>query len=266
MGREVSNFSFKHINELDIIVLEKPFLTIHNPFVRDLIGKIIQLKIEGYDAESSNYFAFDTSDLIASHFICGKYINENFQPLISFKGVSLKECKRHQLEFNGESVVSKLQSSRHKKCISKFIEKSLNETGDVGYTGSLAMSPHVTRKENRVELLKIFEAMIALYNYHNTRRYSMCIARISQGAPNIISRVGYKKIKDNFGELPPQAYPQYIDDYFELMTMEEVSKEGLQIINNIKSLWERRFTINGDKEKKSQIDKIHLPGIQKRAA
>lgn len=250
-----SSIHFNSYEDLQIVVLDKPMYFMHEPFVRDVLSKVIRLKIDSYETIRSNYFAFDYTDLMATHFLAGTITNDEFEPLIGIKCISMNECESRKIHFSAESVAENTNSQIHIKAVNNFITTSLREVEDIGYIGSLALEPRITDKIQRIALLEVFESMVARYCYFQKIKHCICIGRVKTDAPKVISRIGYEKIAYNNVELPPVICPLYANEEFYFMTLKNLSDETLILAEKYRNHWEDKIIFSDNVFDYAQLSK-----------
>lgn len=218
---------------------------LHLPFVRDLFSKLAKLKVDAYETCHTRYFAFDMTDLIATHFIVGQFDEMNlFNPLITFKGLSYPKAQRWGIPFSGWDVIQKTNSPTHMNAVQDFFNSCTQEKINFGYAASLALCPSIKDRQDRMELVKMFESMIARFNFHFDIQKSFCIGRVKNEAYKLMMRVGYLPIQHLNETLSPVRFPQYANDEFYVLVYNNLTALGAELMEQYESYWNERITIS----------------------
>ena len=254
-------------NDLRMLILDCPLKLMDDPFVRDLLAKLIKLKAEGFETVTSKYFAFDQSDLVATHFIVGRF-NESgmFDPLISYKGMGEESYLDWGIDFSGISVVEATGSKDHIIAIENYVDKIKRCDKKIGYSASLAMCPLIRSRREKNLLLEMFLFMSSKFITDFGLNSSICIARVKKKSHRILQRIGYRPLKLFGQELPAVPFPQYINDEFLIMVLDEISEEGMRIVGQYSSQWDQRIIISENVNNLSHMYNVNLPDEHRTAS
>ncbi|KYG65836.1 hypothetical protein AZI86_01820 [Bdellovibrio bacteriovorus] len=129
--------------KFQLVVLESPIENWSDPAVQKLFNKMVTLKKNGYESRySQGVLPVDTSDFFATHvLLCEKKINNDLNPIMGYKTVSLSKCLQYNQNFPGLGLVQSANATEHISVVKDIVQRcSQNNTG-LSYLGSWTIDP-----------------------------------------------------------------------------------------------------------------------------
>ncbi len=164
-----------------------------NSDVRDLYSKILNLKMQAFEANTLSYFPLDKYDHIATHMaVCLDNGDGVLNPILAFRAISTERCKQwNNISFIGQEIVNEIDSDIHKMALNSFL--GTKENDNIAYLSSIVMDP-LHSPEVLCESLKMFISMSSFYHKEWSISKSFTIGRKNCKSDLLI--------KKRFGLLP----------------------------------------------------------------
>ena len=138
---------------LKIVVLNNPSASWHDAEVRDLFGKIVQLKLCGYRAEyPSGALPLDTTDFIGAHVAIVEQNEDGLSPLLAYKVVSGEQAGRHGLDFPALTTMRSANAESQALVLQELLEDCRRSDRRVGYGSGWTIRPDLRRRRKVVRL------------------------------------------------------------------------------------------------------------------
>ena len=247
-------------DKVRIVILKKPYDTYReSQFTRDLLSKIFQLKLTGYQ-QHYPYGILPISDIdfIADHIvICLESENKELTPISGFKSVRNSVCKQFNLPFP-------IVAHKYGREVEKFsdyvsgIHAWMNDLelkkSEFAYNASWTIQPNLDKSVRNL-VRELTYSLVCLY-YTTEKIDYMINSTAALHAVNINEeRMGMHYLKDSAGnKLSSFKSPTFFDQPFFIMHTIEggFSAEFLEYSQKFKQLWDDRLVI-GEKVQDEKI-------------
>lgn len=232
-------------DEFRLVVLTCPYDTWSDGLTRDLFGKIVLLKIRGYQKEYPyGILPADATDFIGTHVIIGRGSNENFVPMMGYKAVSLSRTNFHNVAFPALSLVKNVNAVDHISAMDLLIKDCNKSNLDLIYGGSMTIDPDLRGDEALVS--KLWEMMMASHLNHdlaNGFKRAITGAACRFKLQRVFSYMGYEQLKLDGKDLPPIAVPFANNEEVLLFYRKQLSPAAAALAAKYKYLWDQRLEI-----------------------
>ena len=236
------------LNSLQILTLDSIIDIWDQPQIKDIFHDIVSVKKKGYDhgfQGEHDVLPFDGTDFIGTHqAICYKQ-GERLIPLLSFKSVTLKSCKRFNLVFPIISGVRAANAETHLKAVMAIIDECERDNISLTFDSSFTVNPIVHNDlELELTLHKIFLAVVALHRISNDIGKAMTFAN-----HRFKTNVTFKKMGDRPLAYQGKALPSIITPFlgYSEATIyvcdRKFSSRVMESIERYQYLWEKRLVL-----------------------
>lgn len=134
--------------KFQLVVLDSPIESWSDPAVQKIFNKMVTLKKNGYEScYSQGVLPVDTSDFFATHvLLCEKQTNNDLNPIMGYKTVSLSKCQQYNQNFPGLGLVQSASATDHIGVVKDIVQRcSQNQTG-LSYLGSWTVDPEFKKR------------------------------------------------------------------------------------------------------------------------
>ena len=150
--------------EFSVFIIECPYDNYSLPEVRELLPRVFELKIRGYQKEHPyGILPVDSYDQVGNHILVAEKLNGSWIPRMGFKSVTAQRCLLHQLNFPLHNYL-KGAPPEHRLAVEALISEHLGSKQNLGYNGSWTMDPELRRDpEYRLLLRDLTRALLVHY-------------------------------------------------------------------------------------------------------
>jgi hypothetical protein len=232
----------------NIVILENPLLTWHEPQTRAIANDIVAMKVEGYGRAFNDpllVIPLDVFDFVGNHILLFK----DNKLVMGYKNVFLHDCQRMNLEFPLNQHVRSGGTEEHKKAYAEFFQ--VHSKRRVCYDCHLTVSNGVSKNpETLYECLSILYALVFHYRHEYRVDFTFMLGTFFAGTHKTFQKMGSKV----FGGLGPIHFSSY--DQREALIMlcdKSFSVKAQYYSKKYAPLWENRTVINANSYVKSNV-------------
>lgn len=191
--------------QLRFVILESPYRHWEDPDARDFFGKVVSLKLKGYQHEyRAGVLPLDTTDFVCDHLAICAENSEGLTPLLAFKSMSLTACELHRLDFPLVNLTRMSHVPDHEAAVASILKSCASRRERVLYYSSLTIDPRYRRDPAASALLHdAFAALHALEFQDAGPGHAMILAVLKFKVPRIFTPLGYAPLSLAGRELPP---------------------------------------------------------------
>lgn len=191
----------KFLDNLQVIILEKPYENLDTEFGRQMFSGLMALKIKGYLAiHNDGAMPVDTTDFIANHIIVTRKDDPANNILMCYKSTSYSDCQKFNIPF---PFLQLLKNAAHPECsgeMEKILADCTKNEEEITYDTGWTICPSVRDDK---ELQGALKEMITMFAINHHRDYGV----------NHWVTLGILKVKT--------------DQYFLKMGLEEISSRPI---------------------------------------
>ena len=235
------------------VILENPYDSWSDPVLREILPKIIELKLEGYKHEYPyGVLPVDTTDFIGVHHVICEDRGGILVPLLAYKSISLERCQTHRLPFPLLSLTQLPKVTCHGKAVAALIHCCESTGKPLSYYGSWTIHPEVRKDEVTSAFLREMMAGLHPLSYlesgGNEEILTLAVLRFK--VDRMFKFWGYQRAKWQGEELPNFQLPSF---FGEAVTMYHFSgnfpETALMAAKKFKHYWDQRLVIGSSREK-----------------
>lgn len=231
------------MNKYKIIVINNAYASLGDPTVRDMYGKIIDLKKRCFSTVYSNSYApVDKWDMHGTHLtLCG--LDNN--PLVTMRTVTNKVCRIYGYPYNGLSLLSSANCELHKKVLMKYISDREEQGKTIGTVTGLSFDPlKIKTSEYRKIMLNIFVPLF-IFNFLNQKWDGGVLIGANRSGLNdrYSKEVGFDFLRSDSEKLSPIRIPSCGNQEFDVMTIDKLNSSGIQIAQGFYDFWIDRTVV-----------------------
>jgi hypothetical protein len=241
-----------------MVTLECPYDQWENPQVQSLFGKIVALKIRGYQAEYPyGVLPVDATDYVGTHHVvCKEENNGVLQPLMAYRSITYARTKTHQLPFPIEAMFKGCNLPVHLKAAEQIIERCKGEQKTLSYDSSWTIDP-ATRNDRDLatHLRGLMNAMHSLYHTHNNTGEILSGGVLRFKMDKLFKYWGYEPLSYDGKTLESFGLPLVFGEVITIFHQQNgFSKQSLEEAMKYQDFWENRILLQGPKIDKN-VDK-----------
>jgi hypothetical protein len=234
------------LESLRLVVLDCPYETWNDPPVREWFGKMVALKLMGYQKEYPwGILPLDGSDFIGTHLMVCEEREGQLLPLLAYKSISLGRCRIHQSTFPVLGLAMGCRSERHVAALEAILARHEADPSRLSYDGSWTIHPEARRDQQRTTLLR--EIMQAVHVLHHERRGTqefLSLGAVRFKVEQFLGFWGYRPILDLSGVMDPLRLHAYFNEKVMMMHLVgEFSPAARALAEKYRSLWGSRIEI-----------------------
>ena len=240
---------------LKIVVLDNPSANYDNPFVRDLLSKVLELKIRGFRQRwPKEYLPVCKSDFFGTNLVLCLEMDTGLQPLVAYRAVTKKRCDQYHFKFPGYTLCDNTGSLPHINAVRSFNEESLKQGKNLAYSSVFTIDHWMLidkEKIPRKKVRNIVDFLLPLFAYQHIHwkvDHSVAVGSVKTKTDQMYHRMGLFPIKYKGEELPPQRFPELGDGLFEVQTLTTLTDESLAAAQRYLPLWKDRIHISDENQ------------------
>lgn len=149
-----------------IVQMENPFESWHDPVIRRLFEKTSTLKFKGYRPKfPQGVLPLDASDWIADHFLLCRHDRGDIEPVMGFRRMKLARSRQYFQGFAPALICHESGCTHHIRAIDKLIQRFDSQPELISYTGSFTIMPEL--RADRMLIEELVRFMVVLhYLFH----------------------------------------------------------------------------------------------------
>lgn len=242
-------------NNLKIVVLECPYDTWNVPPTQEIFGKMVSMKIGGYQQRHPyGVLPVDTTDFISTHILICEGPGNDLKVLTGYKMISLERCRIHNVQFPMAAIFDAAKAPIHKAAALAIIEDCEANKIPLLYTGSWTFhSSIIGNREFVRELHPVFEAMYYFAFKDCGFKQIMCGCVPSMRTNTLFEKWGHYRVQKDGEQLPPVSVPHLQGDQVVLMHLREFSDSVIQNAEKWRSLWQNRTVVSAESSRAQVI-------------
>ena len=243
-----------HGGKLRIVVINAPYDTLDDPLTQELLGKLVALKIAGYQKEYPyGVLPVDTGDFVGTHLIVCEELDGKLSVLMGYKSISVERCETHHLKFPIFHLLEFDPLENYRQAVRDVLSEAASKGESVAYNASWTISPEVSRDTDlRKTCVDLTVAMMYFYytEYKIPNIVAAAIRRFKVDRLKIF--IGYNYLKLGETVLPPVMLPTFFNEVASVMHLREFTPEAIELSMRYLTLWEKRITLE---RRDSQVQK-----------
>lgn len=242
--------------KLRVVVLDCAYDTIQHPRTLDLLGKIMAMKVLGYQSEYPyGVLPIDTSDFVGVHILLCEENGTTLEPLMGFKSITAQRCKIHNLPFPVFNILSGADLPDHRKALEIIMHEIQEKNEQVAYNSSWTIHPDIRHNPILRQLCIDMTAVFLLKYYEDYKiPHVLAGATLRFKVDRLKKFVGFEHVTLNGTKLANFECKPFFGETVSLMYMNRFRDEARFWANRYKPYWENRITIaNSSKEAQIKI-------------
>ena len=231
--------------KLQIVVINAPYDTLDNPLTQELLGKLVALKIAGYQKEYPyGVLPVDTGDFVGTHLIVCEELEGKFTVLMGYKSISIERCETHHLKFPIFHLLESEPLENYRQAVRDVLSEAVSKNESVAYNASWTISPEVSRDTVlRKICVDLTVAMMYFYYTEYKIRHIVAAAIRRFKVDRLKLFIGYNYLKLGETVLPPVMLPTFFNEVASVMHLTEFTPEAIELSMSYLGLWENRITL-----------------------
>jgi len=240
------------LKNLRIIVIDNPYDQMSEPLVQELLPRVFDLKIKGYRSRYDyGVLPLDTSDFIATHFVIAHPKGAVFQPILSYKMLTLKRAKLFNLPFSPMVMMQQCGTEKHVQAVRQIITNAELKGRDVSYIGSLTIDPEYKSDKLLVQkLMDLFVVCHYFYSLENNISEGLSGATVRFKMSRLVERIGYKPLELEGEALSPIVVPAISNEISQFYYLQSFSAESETISHFGKKYWKDAIYLGRGQDQK----------------
>jgi len=238
------------LDRLQIVVLDCPYTSIHEPLTQKYFSQFMAAKLKGYQEEYPyGVLPFDRYDMIGTLLLlCEKNENGDLETLMSFKSTSMERCSLFDVPF--ELLVQYTEKTRpHHEATTKILESAKSRGVNVGFNSSWTIQRKARENRALTLLIRDLTAMMMNNYYSSFHIEEVLIATVVRfKVDKMLLPVGFDYLKVDETVLPPFSCPFLFGEQTAVMHLKEFSNEAKGFAQKYSRLWQNRIQIGGIRE------------------
>jgi hypothetical protein len=236
------------LDDLQVIVLEKPYETLNDDFGRQMFAGVMALKIRGYLAiHNEGAMPVDTTDFIATHLIVTRKNDPINNVLMAYKSTSYLDCEKFKLAFPFTQL---LKNAGHPNCsleMDRILAECAAKKEDLSYDTGWTICPSV--REDK-ELQGVLKEMLTMFVVNHHKDYNIphwvTLGILKVKTDQYFLKMGLDEISDQ----PILSHPLlHLTDARAVIAKDNIySLFTHSTAKKYKSMWDDRITIESSKK------------------
>jgi hypothetical protein len=231
--------------KLRVVVIERPYDIIEHQEVQVLMGRMMALKIKGYqEFYPYGVLPVDDYDLISDHILlCIEEGGEVF-PIMGMRSVTYSCCKEFCKEFPPLKMAAADRYKVYRQSIQQLIASTLNQGEEIGYNGSYTIDSEIRDRADLVTLTRDLGSYFLLKYYEEYGiKTNIAGATLRFKIDKVKSKLGYRKLEGNEGDvLPDFSCSKFFGEKISWMYIE--NPQLPQNLLKYNTVWKSRLTLN----------------------
>ena len=233
--------------DLHMVVLECPYDHFDNREVRELLCKVVALKISSYGmVYPYGILPVDGADFVGDHLLLCKLNNGELNPVATYRSLTLSRVRTHRLKFPLQNMLEGCEGSEeHLKALRRIFARHENAPDTLAYQSGWTIDPaYRGDKEVSAEIKSLMTALVCSY----TREYRITEA-VGAGscrfkADQYFCKWGFAGFTDETGkELPLLKVPSFYDEESRIIGCTSFSDYSLGESTRWEDKWRNRITL-----------------------
>lgn len=237
------------MKQLRIVTLECPYDNWSDPAVREMFGKIVELKLKGFQREYPyGILPVDGTDFFCTHLlVCEESDNGELLPVMGYKSITLRRCKIHQAAFPLVALMKSVGSPEHVSAVQMRVENCEREGQELAYIAGWTIDPRVRHdQELTAKLNDVFKA-IEVLQHSDSNTQVMTLGTLRFHVDRICCFWGFAPISCNGEPLQPVNIPYAFGERVVVFHLKEFTDIARAFARKYKAMWDQRIVLGGDK-------------------
>ncbi len=230
------------MSKFKIVVLESFIDCPNDLLAKDMLAKILELKLFGYrHSYQNNYLPISTQDFFCDHLIVCVEKKDELWPVSAFRTVTLEKCEKHNEKFPIIATFDHIgkNASKHKTEAMKIIGANKEP---IYYGSSLTALPEYRGDK---ELADIIVAINVLFHMEKKASIVFGAGADKFKMHRYYYSWGYKDLGDK--KLPSLVIPHLDNSLASFYYCDQFSDSSKATALKLQSLWDDRIIIDKDR-------------------
>jgi hypothetical protein len=235
--------------KLRFVQFEVPYDTWKTPFTQQLFGKLVELKLDGYQtAYPYGILPVDVTDFAATHLlICQEPDIGIPTPIASYKSITLKRCGIHRIPFPCLGILQSSGAMRHYEGVQALIQKYQDTPEQLSYESGFTIHPNARKdKAFSAELKNMLMAFATSYGEASTIECFLGMGMTKVKADQYFYSWGYKPFAIGDEILPTVPVKSYFLEDSRLLQTDGFSALAKENARKYQALWKDRLILSDD--------------------
>ncbi len=188
----------KQPNQYKLCVIEKPFSTYRTKKAKKIIGHLLSLRMEGYNAvHGPSVIPIDKYDYIATNLLLYKEQDDDIIPLACSRILRHSECVTNNMDFFPLSLLNNNLNKKTKESIKNTVQQRNAIGQDITFDSSFTISPELKGSPESQRVIKYILGAVLNWHKDNNENYFFASATIKVKTDKLFSKLGLIPISDD---------------------------------------------------------------------
>lgn len=240
--------------DLHLVIIRNFYNLTDSSEAVDLFGKTSAMKIAGYRSRYA-YGALPvaTNDYFSDHLIVCTKIDNEFQPLITYKSVAQSTCEKFKGTLPINIFFEDENSHHHKEFLNRESNKAKAQGKEIYYDSGLTINRKLMTRD--IDYTAQIKAMHTYYHTHVIKEPHITFAAgtVAFKMERYYEFLGYDYFTKDGENLPPVKAPQVHNDLTNLFVLHKPSAESIMLMKSEMQKWVS-ITVYENKEEEELIE------------
>lgn len=234
--------------------MDPPYYSSHQPEVQKLLGRMINMKVEGYTSQhGEGVLSIDTTDFIGSHLLlCQVEASGDLTPIMGYKSTKRSDCNRFGVDFPIERIVREHGTQKCFSELSALFSRCEKSNAEITYDTSWTISPTVRVQESLKKEIKDITTAIAVHHHRDFNiphwlTFGICKFKTDM----FFSKWGLKPVSSQ--ALLKHPFLKGSDAITMHCDVSEHSQYAYEMADKYSALWSDRIHLLGDRWETAKI-------------